>query len=117
MMYDRSTAEVISSLREVSGSGYEKMDVIKQAQEMMKEMKALEKALELKGWEKEYETPEHFRKFRLRAARTTGFAAEDVKRFLSGLEDKIVHMRSKLEVERDKKNWNQEWQTDSSSHK
>lgn len=111
MLYtDKNMPDDISALKEVTGSGYERMDVIKQIQEMTKEYKALEKALELKEWGKEYTKPEEFRKFRLRAARSAGYSVDSVKAYIDRLEDKIKHMRHKLTVERDKKNWNQEWQ-------
>ncbi len=100
----------MSNFREVKGSGYEVSDVIKQIQLMMKEYKALEEAWQLKTWNKEYTKPEPFRRVRLRAARTTGYAVEDVKKYLQTLEEKIVYMRAKLDVVRDQKNWNQEWQ-------
>ncbi|MBR1738744.1 MAG: hypothetical protein IJ737_00470 [Ruminococcus sp.] len=100
----------MSNLREVRESGYEVMDVIRQVNAMMKEYKALEEALELKSWGKPYTKPEEYKKLRLRAARLRGYVAEDVKKLYAQLDEKIVYMRAKLDVERDKKNWNQEWQ-------
>ena len=41
-----------------------------------------------------------------------GFNVDDVTKLVNKLDDKIVQMRAKLDVERDKKNWNQEWQSE-----
>lgn len=98
-----------SKLKEVNGYGYEMLDVVKQVQEMMKEYRCLEVALDLKAWGKPYERPPEFRRLRMRAARSLGYAVNDVKQYLADLEAKIVQMRAKLDIERDKKNWNQEW--------
>lgn len=98
-----------AQLKEVNGYGYEMFDVVKQVQEMNKEFTALEEALDLKSWGKPYEKPEQFRRFKLRAAKSLGYEVKAVKEYLASFEDKIVHMRAKLDIERDKKNWNQEW--------
>jgi hypothetical protein len=79
---------------------------------MMAELKALEECWQLKSWNKEFTKPEPYRKTRLRAARTNGYNADDVQKLVKKLDDKITQMRLKLDVERDKKNWNQEWQND-----
>ena len=100
----------MSQLREVQGSGYEIIDVIKQIKAMNTELKALEEAWELKSWNKAYTKPEHFRRLRMRPARNIGYEAAGVKELMAKLEERIVYMRAKLDVERDRKNWNQEWQ-------
>lgn len=104
--------EGFGKLPEVRGSGYSKMDVANQVQEMMKELRALEEAWQLKSWRREYTKPQPYRKFTLRAARTVGYEARAVMKLIKELDEKIVFMRAKLDVERDLKNWNQEWQDD-----
>ena len=101
----------VNSLREVKGCGYEVKDVLTLLSNMMAELKALEECWQLKSWNKEFTKPEPYRKTRLRAARINGYNAEDVQKLVKDLDDKIKQMRLKLDVERDKKNWNQEWQT------
>ena len=98
----------MSGLREVRGYGYDVMDVIRQVRSMSEELAALEKAWELKSWGREYTKPAPFIRYTLRAARVRGYDPTDVKKLLDKLEEKIVYMRAKLDVERDKKNWNQE---------
>lgn len=102
----------VSDLREVHGCGYEIKDVLTLLSNMMAELKALEECRQLKSWNKEFTKPEPYRKTRLRAARTNGYNADDVQKLVKKLDDKITQMRLKLDVERDKKNWNQEWQND-----
>ena len=100
----------IHKLREENGSGYETRDVLQLLSNMMTELKGLEECWQLKSWNKEFTVPEQYRKTRLRAARMTGYNVEDVRKMVDELDSKIVQMRAKLNVERDKKNWNQEWQ-------
>lgn len=102
----------ISSLREEHGSGYEIRDVLQLLSAMQAELDALEECWQLKSWNKEFTRPEPYKKRALRAARTDGYNAMDVQKLVQKLDDKIVQMRLKLDVVRDKKNWNQEWQTE-----
>ncbi|MBQ8965946.1 hypothetical protein [Ruminococcus sp.] len=106
----KNLPEEVHSLREERGSGYETKDVLELLSSMMTELKALEECWQLKTWNKEFTRPEPYRKTRLRAARMLGYNVEDVQKLVKSLDDKIVQMRAKLGVERDKKNWNQEWQ-------
>ena len=108
----KNLPEEVHTLREEWGSGYEMKDVLNLLSSMMTEYKALEEAWQLKGWGKEYTKPEPYKKYRLRAARSSGYNVEDVKKLVKKYDDKIVQMRAKLDVERDKKNWNQEWQSE-----
>lgn len=98
------------SLHEEQGSGYEIMDVLKLLSAMQTELNALEECWQLKTWNKEFTRPEPYKKRTLRAARSVGYNALEVQKLVKKLDDKIVQMRLKLNVERDKKNWNQEWQ-------
>lgn len=100
----------VSTLREEHGSGYEMRDVLQLLSAMQTELNALEECWQLKSWNREYTKPEPYKKRELRAARGDGFNAMDVQKLVKKLDDKIVQMRLKLDVVRDKKNWNQEWQ-------
>ena len=106
----KNLPDEVITLREQNGSGYETRDVLQLLSNMMTELKALEECWQLKTWNKEFTVPQQYARTRLRAARMTGYNVEDVKRLVSDLDSKIVQMRAKLNVERDKKNWNQEWQ-------
>ena len=108
----KNLPDEVHTLREEFGSGYEMRDVLTLLSSMMTEYKALEEAWQLKGWGKEYHKPEPYKKRRLRAARSSGFTVEDVTKLVNKPDDQIVQMRAKLDVERDKKNWNQEWQSE-----
>lgn len=107
----KNLPEEVHSLREERGCGYEMKDVLQLLSNMMAELKALEECWQLKTWNKEFTRPEPYVRTRLRAARMNGYNVDDVQKLVKKLDDKIVQMRAKLEVERDKKNWNQEWQT------
>ena len=107
----KNLPEAVHSLRQEHGCGYDMKDVLNLLSNMMTELQALEQCWQLKSWDKEFTRPEPYQKTRLRAARTEGYNVDDVQKLVKKLDDKIVQMRSKLDVQRDKKNWNQEWQT------
>jgi hypothetical protein len=111
-MFDpRNLPPEVHKLREVRGCGYETRDVLQLLSNMSAELHSLEECWQLKSWNKEYTLPEPYRKTKLRAARVEGYNAEDVQRLVQDLDYKINQMRAKLKIERDKKNWNQEWHT------
>lgn len=101
----------VDDLHEERGSGYETRDVLRLLSNMNAELKALEECWKLKSWNKSYSLPEPYRNTPLRAARVIGYNAAAVSKLVSELDYKIKQMRAKLNVERDRKNWNQEWYT------